>query len=75
MVTTVTMKTTEDAIKFFELLRAGCNQRRIAWWLNDALNELPSTEATPSTKPCASTYLWSRIRTSHWRPKAASAST
>ncbi len=22
-----------------------CNQRRIAWWLNDALNEFPSTEA------------------------------
>jgi hypothetical protein len=47
--TTVTIKTTEDAIKFFELLRAGCNQRRIAWWLNDALNEFPSTEARAAT--------------------------
>ena len=41
----IIIKTTEDAINFFELLRAGCNQRRIAWWLNDALNEFPSAEA------------------------------
>jgi hypothetical protein len=31
------------------VLRAGCNQRRIAWWLNDALNEFPSTEARAAT--------------------------
>jgi hypothetical protein len=43
--TTITIKTTDDAIQFFELLKAGCYQRRIAWWLNDALNEFPSTEA------------------------------
>ncbi len=43
LTTTISIKTTDDAIKFFELLRAGCNQRRIAWWLNDALNEFPST--------------------------------
>ncbi len=29
LMTTITIKTTDDAIKFFELLRAGCNQRRI----------------------------------------------
>ena len=47
--TTVTIKTTEDAIKFFSLLRAGCLQRGIAWWLNDALDEFPSAEARAAT--------------------------
>ena len=42
---TITIKTTDDAIKFFELLRAACNQRRIAWWMHDALQEFPSPEA------------------------------
>ena len=42
---TITIKTTDDAIKFFELLRDACNQRRIAWWMHDALQEFPSPEA------------------------------
>ena len=43
--TTTTIKTTEDAIKFFRLLRAGCRLRGIEWWLNDALEEFPSVNA------------------------------
>jgi len=42
---TTTIKTTEDAIKFFRLLRAGCRLRGIEWWLNDALEEFPSVNA------------------------------
>ena len=43
--TTTTIKTTEDAIKFFRLLRAGCRMRGLEWWLNDALEEFPSVDA------------------------------
>jgi hypothetical protein len=43
--TTTTIKTTEDAIKFFRLLRAGCRMRGLEWWLNDALDEFPSVDA------------------------------
>jgi hypothetical protein len=45
--TTTTIKTTEDAIKFFRLLRAGCRMRGLEWWLNDArsLDEFPSADA------------------------------
>jgi hypothetical protein len=38
-------KTTEDAIKIFRLLRAGCHMRGLEWWLNDALDEFPSVDA------------------------------
>jgi hypothetical protein len=40
--TTTIIKTTEDTIKFFKLLRTGCRMRSIEWWLNDALEEFPS---------------------------------
>ena len=85
---TTTIKTTEDAIKFFRLLRAGCRLRGIEWWLNDALEEFPSVNARAAAvraldkamridqlMGAASTNLWSRIWTQHWRPKVESAST
>ena len=46
---TITIKTTEDAIKFFRLFRAGCRLRGIEWWLNDALEEFPSVNARAAT--------------------------
>jgi hypothetical protein len=39
------LKTTEDAIKFFRLLRAGCRMRGLEWWLNNTLDEFPSVDA------------------------------
>jgi hypothetical protein len=42
--TSTTIKTPEDAIKFFRLLRAGCRMRSIEWWLNDALEEFSSVD-------------------------------
>ena len=78
--TTTTIKTTEDAFKFFRLLRAGCRLRSIEWWLNDALEEFPSVDARAAAirafdNAMRIDQLMEQNRTPHWRPKVESAST
>ena len=78
--TTTTIKTTEDAIKFLRLLNAGRRMRSIEWWLNDALEEFPSVNARAAAirafdNAMRIDQLMEQNRTPHWRPKVESAST